>query len=244
VSIKGIMRKYKKISIVIPVYNEEKYFEKNLRRVLKANTIGLEKEIIIVDDYSTDNTRRIIKKIKLSKNIQYYFKDKNEGKGAAIKIGIRKSSGDILLIQDSDLEYNPKDYPSLIKPILEGKTDVVYGSRTLGISKFGNKYSSFFYYIGGRLLTLFMNVLYGISLTDQPTGYKVFTKNVLPLLVNSSRYNDFSYEIEVTAKLAKNKISIFEVPISYNPRSVKEGKKINIMDFVKSIFVGFKYKFN
>lgn len=239
--------KYKRLSIVIPVYNEQRFVKKTLARVMDADSCGLKKEIIIVNDGSSDNTPVILKRwYKQNKShkrvfIKLIHHKNNMGKGAAIKTGFKSSTGDVILIQDSDFEYNPKDYPSLLKPFFLNNIQVVYGSRTKGIKKYKNKYSSPFFYVGGLILTWYINILYSQNLTDQPTGYKVISKKVLPFFKNIIE-DDFTYEIGITAKLAKNNIKIMEVPISYNPRSVEEGKKINFLDFIKSLLVGLKYR--
>lgn len=240
--------KYKKISIIIPVYNEQKFVQRTLDRVIRANTLGLAKEIIIINDGSTDNTPTILNiwckrnKSRQASIIKLIHHKKNIGKGAAVKAGMKKATGDLIIIQDSDMEYNPKDYHLLIKPFFSNKVVAVYGSRTKGITRYHNKYSSHFYYIGGMLLTWYTNILFSQNLTDQPTGYKVLSKQVYPLIDTISE-NDFSFEIGITALLAKNNFRIIEVPISYKPRSIAEGKKINFLDFIKSLYIGLKYRF-
>lgn len=243
------MRQSKTLSIVIPAYNEEKFVETILERVIKADSAGLEKEVIVVDDDSRDKTPEILKKAarkykKQKVDIKIILKGKNEGKGAALKTGFLKSTGDIVLVQDADLEYNPNDYPALLEPFLKENADVVYGSRTLGIKEYNNKPSSLVFYLGGLALTLYINLLYGLRLTDQPTCYKLFRKEIIPLIINHSKEKDFSYEVEITALLAKNGYKIHEVPIRYSPRSVKEGKKINFSDFLKALRVGLRHRFS
>lgn len=228
------------VSIIIPVYNEDKYIKKTIEKVLKADTLGFKKEIIVVDDGSTDKTKVEIKALK--SRVKSIFKKINQGKGAAIKEGLRIAKGDVIIIQDADLEYNPSDYPALIKPFKDKSANVVYGSRTLGIVEFHNRYSNLIFYIGGRLLTAIVNLLYGTHLTDQPTGYKVFLRKFIPDLVSKSFDNGFAYEVAMTAIFVKKKALIKEVPISYNPRNINQGKKINILDFFKSIIVGIKHK--
>jgi len=249
----------KKVSIVIPVYNEEKYIEKVIKKVIKANTLRLRKEIIIINDGSKDKTKEnIIKEIlKLQKKINrkettlkiktkkfdliIINKRKNEGKGEALRTGLKNTTGDIFIIQDADLEYDPSDYPNLLLPIIKNRADAVYGSRTKGIKKFGNKFSGLKFYLGGRTLTLIINILFGLNLTDQPTGYKLFNKTVSQKLLKESKEKDFSFEVEITAIIAKHHFRIKEVPINYSPRSVKEGKKIKFKDFIKSVFIAVKY---
>lgn len=237
----------KKISIIIPVFNEEKYVSQILGKVLKADTLGLKKEIIIVNDGSTDNSDKIIKSYlshkKNLRNILYIKKIKNSGKGASLKLGFKKAKGDIILIQDSDLEYDPKDYPKLLLPFIKNRAEVVYGSRTLGIKLFGNHYSAFSFYLGGKLLTFIINILLGVKLTDQPTGYKILKCESAKYIAKKAKENDFSFEIEITAILARKKYKIIEVPIHYHARNVKEGKKIKFKDFLKSVLIALKYKF-
>jgi len=212
--------KYKKLSIIIPTYNEETTILEIIKRVLKSNTLGLTKEIIIVDDKSTDNTKKILKNIK-KRNIKILFHKSNQGKGSAIKTAIKHSTGDIILIQDADLEYNPEEYTKLLRPILNRKTYVVYGSRELSGK---NTHSSELFHLGGQLVTKFTNILYKSSLTDEATGYKVFDSKTLkdiPL-----RCRGFEFCPEVTAKILKRNIEITEIPITYTPRHISEGKKI------------------
>jgi len=231
----------KTVSIIIPVYNEEKYITKTIAEVLKANTIGFKKEIIIVDDGSTDKTALKIKALRLK--VKKIFKKTNQGKGAAIKSGLKLAKGEIILIQDADLEYNPKDYPYLLKPFQNKKTDVIYGSRTLGMRKFHNSYSGLIFYIGGQIVTIAVNLVYGTNLTDQPTGYKVFRRKYIKDLLNKSLDNGFSYEVGMTALFVKKGATIKEVPISYKPRHIDQGKKINFFDFLESLYATIKYKF-
>jgi len=235
------------LTIIIPVYNEQRFIKKILHKVLYADSCGLKKEIIIVNDGSTDKTARILKKWPTGVKPKYRYSlnilshSKNQGKGAAVKTALSSAKGDLIIIQDSDLEYNPKDYPALIKPFLSSNISAVYGSRTKGIKKYNNKYSNPFYYLGGLILTWYMNRLYSQNLSDQPTGYKILSKNTLSILSNIAE-NDFTYEIALTAMLSKNNIKIVEVPITYQPRTKKEGKKINLKDFFKSLYIGLKYK--
>jgi glycosyltransferase involved in cell wall biosynthesis len=240
----------KTISIIIPVYNEVNLIAKTIEAVLAADTLGLKKEVIIVDDASTDGTKKSIQKLE-----EIYYKNKsnhsplttihfskNMGKGAALKAGFEKSSGDVLIIQDADGEYFVKDYPALLAPFLKEKTIVVYGSRNKKREKFHNRYSYLSFFIGGLFLTWFINLLYNLALTDHPTGYKLFSKKVKKILLQPEE-NGFSYEVAVTALLSKKGYNFQEVPIHYTPRSMQEGKKINALDFIDSIFVAMKYKF-
>lgn len=238
------------LSIIIPAYNEEKLIAQTIDRVISADSCGLKKEIIVVDDGSTDGTQNEVKILnsksqsnpKLSNfKIITIFKNKNDGKGAALKAGFKRATGDILMVQDADGEYSVSDYPQLLLPLLRGRCKVVYGSRNMERKSFRNKYSYLIFYLGGLLLTWMINVLYGLKLTDQPTGYKLFSKKIKHLLLQPKE-NRFSYEVAVTASLARQGISFVEVPIHYKPRTLAEGKKIGWLDFVKSVMVAVKYK--
>lgn len=226
-----------KLSIIIPAYNEKDNLLKILDKVKKVK-ISLEKEIIIVDDFSTDGTREIIRSIK-DKKIKKIFHEKNLGKGAAVKNGIKNSTGDIVIIQDADLEYEPKDYPKLVELIVNKRAKVVYGSRVLGKDKI--KYSHYSFMLGGKLVTFITNVLFFSNLTDEPTCYKVFSSDVIKnIKINGNR---FEWEPEVTAKVLKQGIKIHEVPINYYPRTMEQGKKINWKDGIQAILTLFKYRF-
>jgi glycosyltransferase involved in cell wall biosynthesis len=230
----------KRVSIIIPAYNEEKTIEKILKKVLDVK-LPLEKEIIVVNDGSTDRTKEIVEKfIKNHPNENIILiNKKNGGKGSALKVGIKHSTGDIIIIQDADLEYDPNDYPNLIKPILEGKAKVVYGSR---LRKMGNKFSHLSFLIGGLIITLVTNLLYFTFLTDEPTCYKVFHKELKDILINAEG-DKFDWEPEVTAKILRRGYKIFEVPISYYPRTLKEGKKIRWKDGIDAILTLLKWRF-
>ncbi len=239
---------HKKLSIVIPAYNEGKYLTALLKSVIAADSLGLVKEILIIDDCSKDTTKDILQKICSGKSgnkysIKVIYKKVNGGKGAAVIDGLKIATGDIILIQDADLEYNPEDYPAILRPIVSGKTRVVYGSRTIGIKVYGNKYSNYVFFLGGKILSLLVNNLFNLKLTDQPTGYKLFTADLTPLLIKYIRESDFSFEIEMTACIARYNINITEVPIHYQPRKISEGKKINFGDFIKAIYIAFKCRF-
>ncbi len=223
-----------KLSIIIPSYNEESTIL-DLIDIVKRQDIGkIIKEIIVVDDGSKDNTYNLLKTIDGIKLVKH---DKNFGKGRAIRTGLEKSTGDIILIQDADLELSPSDYPALIKPIIDGKAEVVYGSRILG----KNIKHSLLYYTGGRIITFVANLLYGINITDEPIGYKVFKADLLKKL--NLECNRFEFCPEVTAKIAKKKIKIHEVPVKYNPRTVSEGKKLRFNDGIQAILTLIKYRF-
>jgi len=226
-----------KLSIIIPTYNEEKTILEILEKVKKADIGGIEKEIIIVDDFSKDRTGEILRKIK-DKNIKIFYHEKNYGKGFAIRTALKHATGEIVIIQDADLEYEPNDYKKLLKPILTGRAKVVYGSRILNKK---NEYSYLSFYFGGRLLTMIANILYGIKLTDEPTCYKVFRREVIDTI--KLKCVKFEFCPEVTAKIAKKKIKIYEVPINYYPRSKKQGKKIKFKDGLTAIWTLIKYRF-
>lgn len=231
------MKKHGRVSVIIPVYNEEKTIAKIIKKVLDADVMGLEKEIIIVDDGSTDRTRQILGRLK-NKDIRVYYQPYNKGKGAALRHGFEMARGDIILIQDADLEYNPADYPKLLKPIISHGARVVYGSRMLTHAKM--HHGGWIFYVGGQFINWLTNVLYGLKITDEATGYKVFDTITLRSIDLSCKKFDFCPEI--TAKVAKLKIPIYEVGISYTGRSVEEGKKINWRDGLHAIYTLFKYK--
>ena len=224
-----------KLSIVIPIYNERETLETLIARV---NSVDYDKEILLIDDFSSDGTREVLKKYENKENFQVLYHDHNQGKGAALRTGFSNVNGDIIIIQDADLEYNPADYGTLIEPILDGRADVVYGSRFLG----GPHRVLFFWHsIGNMVLTTFSNMLTNINLTDMETGYKVFTKKVNDTL--TFKCDRFGFEPEFTAKVAKNNFRIYEVPISYNGRDYSEGKKITWKDGVAAIWYIIKFKF-
>ncbi len=228
----------KKLSVIIPVYNERKTIVEILRKVENVNLqdLGFEKEIIIVDDGSTDGTREILKK--LTNKYKIIFHAKNKGKGSAIKSGLRKATGDYVIIQDADLEYDPNDYKNLLECAIKNKAQVVYGSRALNPK---NRYSHFIYYLGGKFLSLLTSFFYGVKITDEATGYKLFKTDLLKKIPIQSEGFDFCPEI--TAKILKQKIKIFEVPINYYPRKKEEGKKIRISDGIKAAFILIKLRF-
>jgi len=225
-----------KLSVIIPVYNERDTVEKLISEVKKADIGDVEKEIIVVDDFSSDGTRDLLKGIK---GVKLLFHDGNRGKGSALKTGIAKSSGDIIIVQDADLEYSPEEYASLIKPIIEKKTKVVYGSRLL---KKENHQGKFMFYLGGRGVTFFTNLLFLSKLTDEPTCYKVFHKDLKPILLGAEGKH-FEWEPEVTAKLIRKGYKILEVPISYDARTEEEGKKIGMGDGFQAIWTLIKWRF-
>ena len=227
-----------KLSVVIPAYNEAATLREILAAVRAVTLDGIGKEIIIVDDGSTDGTREIIREEAAQGDIVALFHERNSGKGAALQTGFRAATGDIILVQDADLEYDPREYGALIQPILEGKAQVVYGSRFLGGPR---KAMLFWHMFGNKLLTLTTNILYDSILSDMETCYKVFRAEVIkPIRIHSRR---FEVEPEVTAKILKQAIRIYEVPISYNGREYHEGKKITWKDGFAAIWTLIKYRF-
>ncbi|MGO8950032.1 MAG: glycosyltransferase family 2 protein [Ktedonobacterales bacterium] len=222
------------ISIIIPVYNEHSTIAEVIRRVEEQ---PFEKEIIIVDDCSTDGTRQILKETSWPENVHILYHQKNRGKGAAIRTALGSVSKDVVIIQDADLEYNPDDFGTVLKPILDGVADVVYGSRFLGIHR------SFMlhHYVGNKMLTLTTNLLYNNILTDMETGYKAFLAPVLKGI--RIRSNRFDFEPEITAKVLKRGYRIYEVPIYYAGRDYKEGKKITWRDGFAAIWALIRFRF-
>ena len=218
-----------KLSVVIPCYNEHSTINLIIDKIINSlNIYGYKNfEIIIVDDCSTDGTKEILKKLELEKNIKVFFHDHNLGKGAAIKTAIQHVCGDLLLIQDADLEYDPFDYDKLLLPFFETDADIVYGSRFLG----GGKYVRihfFWHYLANKILTFLCNLFINLNLTDMETGYKVFKSSAIKSIILIEK--SFAFEPEVTIKLAKKKYKFYEVPITYNGRSYEEGKKIGLRD--------------
>jgi glycosyltransferase involved in cell wall biosynthesis len=226
---------FMKLSIVIPVYNEKNTILKVLEHVRKVN---LPKEIIVVDDFSTDGTREVLGSLPACDDLTIILQPRNMGKGAALRAGFQAVGGDIVVIQDADLEYDPEEYPALIQPILANKADVVYGSRFLS----GPHRVLFFWHsVGNKMLTMLSNMLTDLNLTDMETCYKVFRAEILRKI--NLRENRFGFEPEFTAKVARTKCRIYEVPISYSGRDYSEGKKIGWKDGIAAVYFILKYRF-
>jgi glycosyltransferase involved in cell wall biosynthesis len=243
------------VSIVIPVYNEKATLDEILRRVLDR---PMRREVILVDDCSTDGTRQILENMTQRKekgeasvmahdggdpvelrDLRFFFQTHNQGKGAALRRGFAETTGDIVLVQDADLEYDPRDYTKLLEPILDGRADVVYGSRFLGGPQ---RVHYFWHYVANKMLTLLSDIFTNLKLTDMETCYKVFRKEVLAGIEIKS--NRFGFEPEITAKIAKRNWRIYEVPISYAGRTYEEGKKITWKDGVQALWCIIRFKFS
>ncbi len=224
-----------KISVIIPAFNEKGTIEEILRRV---QATGIADEIIVVDDGSVDGTRQVLSALDGRGQVRVILHERNQGKGAAVVTGIQAAQGEVLLIQDADLEYDPRDIPRLLEPIAEGIADVVYGSRFLGGPR---RPAMFWHMVANKVLTLMTNVLYNNILTDMETGYKVFRREVVQGMKIKARRFDF--EPEFTAKILKRKVRLYEVPISFNPRDYEEGKKIGLKDAFAAVWTLLKYRF-
>ena len=227
----------KKVSIVVPVYNEINTIDIILEKIEQASFCGLEKEIILVDDMSFDGTREHLKT--LEDKYRIYYHEKNQGKGAAIRTAMEHISGDIMVIQDADLEYDPSDYHELIQLIVDDRADVVYGSRLTGAKP--SRSFMFTHWLGNKVLTLTTNILYGATLTDMETCYKAFNTRFLQgIEIKSDR---FDFEPEITAKVLKRHARLYELPISYYGREYSEGKKITWVDGIHAIWALLKFRF-
>lgn len=237
----------KVLSIVVPIYNEEKFIERALVEVCNSNSLNLKKEVIVIDDGSTDKTKenieKTVKELKLKhKDVTFnlLFKKPNKGKGAALRDGFKSSSGDIVLVQDADLEYSPNDYPILLEPFLKNNADVVYGSRF--ISNRPHRVLYFWHYQINLLLTMLSNMLTNLNLTDMETGFKVFKGDLIRTIANKLESNRFGFEPEITARIGKIKgLKIFEVGVGYSGRTYEEGKKIGWVDGVRTIWEVIKF---
>ena len=225
-----------KLSVVVPVFDERLTIAEIIRRV-QAVDVGLDKEIVVVDDGSADGTRDILQALTVP-GLKVVLHERNMGKGAALRTGFAKVEGDVVLIQDADIEYDPREYPRLLEPILDGRADVVYGSRFLGGP---HRVLYFWHYVGNRFLTTFSNMLSNLNLTDMETCYKVFRREVLGKIeLKSSR---FGFEPEITMKIARLRCRVYEVPISYSGRDYAEGKKIGWKDGLAALFHLIRYRF-
>ena len=228
-----------KLSIVIPVYNEAATVKTLLDRVAAVD-MGVEKELVIVDDCSTDGTRDVLKELEAAQSDwRFVYHEQNRGKGAALRSGFAATTGDIVVIQDADLEYDPKDIRNLLGPVLEGHADVVYGSRFLGGGPHRVVY--YWHYLGNRFLTTFSNMMTDLNLTDMEVCYKMFKKEVLESV--NLKEDRFGFEVEITAKVARGNWRIYEVPIAYYGRNYAEGKKITWKDGVRALWCIVKYRF-
>ncbi len=220
-----------KLSVVIPVFNELQWIREIVRRVQE---VPIPKEIILVDDYSTDGTRNILMEMEAVPNIRVIYHEKNQGKGAALRTGFKHATGDVVIVQDADLEYDPAEYPRLIQPIIENRADVVYGSRFIGEH---HRVLYFWHYVANKGLTMLSNFFTNLNLTDMETCYKVFRREVLEGI--NIKSNRFGFEPEITAKIAKKKNPswrIYEIPISYSGRTYEEGKKIGLKDAFNALY--------
>jgi len=228
-----------KLSIVIPVYNEKNTILEILAKIKQADIGSTEKEVIIVDDFSTDGTREILKNIGGQHKIIYH--EKNRGKGMTLRTGFKYATGDWTVVQDADLEYDPSDFKQMIEKISAPNAEVVYGSRRLNHSYFNERHSGHMFAVGGIFLTWLTNLLYGTKITDEPTCYKMFKTELLKNI--DLKCERFEFCPEVTAKIAKRGIKIHEVPVKYYPRRASEGKKIKWQDGIEAIWTLIKYKF-
>jgi glycosyltransferase involved in cell wall biosynthesis len=228
------MNSYRKVSIVIPVYNERATIDEVVKQVSQSDTLGIQKEIILVDDGSVDGSVEYLKSL-TANDIKVFLHTRNQGKGATIRTGLQSATGDIVLIQDADLEYDPKDYPGLLQPFLNSDTEVVYGYRT----KPGYK----LFYLGNKVFSWFVNLLYNSDLEDTYTGYKVIKRELFNSL--NLKKNGFEIEAEITSKLLKRKVKIVQVPIEYNPRTYGKGKKIKFFkDGFRGLWTFIKFRFS
>ena len=233
------MNKIKKLSIIVPVYNEEKTIGKIIEKLFSVKFVKIKLEVIVVNDGSKDNSFDVLKKISKLYPIKIISYKNNKGKSCAIREGLKNISGEVVTIQDGDLEYNPNDFLKMLEKIEEENVKVVYGSRRL--NKTNVQYSGISFYLGGLFLTYLVNFLYKGNITDEPTCYKMFESNLLKDLNLQSKR--FEFCPEVTTKILRQSIKIHEVPISYHPRNAKQGKKIHLGDFFEALYTILKYRF-
>lgn len=226
-----------KLSIIMPVYNEKRTVSKAIDEVFGVDLGGIEKELIVVDDGSNDGTEKVLRDIKEKRGFNLFRHDSNLGKGSAIRTALPHITGEFVVIQDADLEYNPQEYSILLKPILDGKADVVYGTRFLG----AHKVLLFWHFMGNLLLNFVVNFLYNVNLSDFETCFKLFKAEILKSF--NLKSCGFEFEVEVTAKVLKKRYKLWEVPISYSGRGYDEGKKITMKDGFIALFCLFKYRF-
>lgn len=228
------------LSIVIPIYNERNTILELLARIERVPLDSLRKEIILVDDCSTDGTREILQTLDATK-YKIIFQEKNRGKGAALRCGFKEATGEYIIIQDADLEYDPNEYILLLQPLVDGRADVVYGSRFIGDKP--HRVLLFWHYVGNKFLTLCSNMFTGLNLTDMETCYKAFTRGALLKIRDMLTSNRFGIEPEITARVAQKKLRVYEVGVSYSGRTYAEGKKIGWQDGVSALWAILRYNF-